>query len=114
MITHTCMGCGRKTRYSYGRTCTVCGLEKSLLARKLAGAASACRSGVRVASEDRQPKRPASDGGEGVDGAGHDYRLRRGRHIPTRVRAAAYFAWRGFGSSFMPLNSSDSGAAWGN
>jgi hypothetical protein len=27
MITHTCMGCGLKTRYSYGRTCMACGLE---------------------------------------------------------------------------------------
>ncbi|WP_406817500.1 hypothetical protein [Mycobacterium sp. M23085] len=25
MTTHTCMGCGRKTRYSYGRNCTGCG-----------------------------------------------------------------------------------------
>ncbi|MCA2241592.1 hypothetical protein JF781_04345 [Mycobacterium sp. WUMAC-067] len=27
MITHTCMGCGLKTRYSYGRNCVGCGLE---------------------------------------------------------------------------------------
>ena len=27
MTTHTCVGCGLKTRYSYGRTCMVCGLE---------------------------------------------------------------------------------------
>ncbi|WP_347881627.1 hypothetical protein [Mycobacterium senriense] len=27
MTTHTCMGCGLKTRYSYGRNCTGCGLE---------------------------------------------------------------------------------------
>ncbi|GAA4289741.1 hypothetical protein [Mycobacterium paraffinicum] len=27
MTTQTCMGCGLKTRYSYGRTCMGCGLE---------------------------------------------------------------------------------------
>jgi hypothetical protein len=27
MTTHTCIGCGLKTRYSYGRNCTGCGLE---------------------------------------------------------------------------------------
>lgn len=27
MITHTCMGCGLKTRYSYGRNCVGCGQE---------------------------------------------------------------------------------------
>ncbi|OBJ38485.1 hypothetical protein [Mycobacterium colombiense] len=27
MTTHTCMGCGLKTRYSYWRNCTGCGLD---------------------------------------------------------------------------------------
>lgn len=27
MTTHTCIGCGLQTRYSYGRNCTGCGLE---------------------------------------------------------------------------------------
>lgn len=27
MTTHTCMGCGLETRYSYWRNCTGCGLE---------------------------------------------------------------------------------------
>ncbi len=27
MTTHTCMGCGLKTRYSYGRNCAGCGVE---------------------------------------------------------------------------------------
>lgn len=27
MTTHTCMGCGLKTRYSYGRNCVGCGRE---------------------------------------------------------------------------------------
>ncbi|WP_156664307.1 hypothetical protein [Mycobacterium sp. 852002-51613_SCH5001154] len=27
MTTQTCMGCGLKTRYSYGRTCMGCGLQ---------------------------------------------------------------------------------------
>lgn len=27
MTIHTCMGCGLKTRYSYGRNCVGCGLE---------------------------------------------------------------------------------------
>jgi hypothetical protein len=67
------------------------------LVRELAGSALVGRGRVKGAGEDRRPpKRSASDGRDGVGGAGHGPRLSRGRRVPNCVRAIADSGRRGF------------------